>query len=369
MKKGKILHVGYNSMKKAGVQTVIMEITKNLYNYYDFDVLVFSNLPGELDNEFTKYGKIHRINCYYKNRIVNCLAYVIRPFKQFFQSYKLLKREKYDIVHIHNGFDSGPILIACYFAKIKRIVVHSHNSPSPEKRSIFSKVYRAFSQYLIHKIANVRIGCSEQANKYLFKDDYSFVVNNPVNLDAFNIDNHPKKTHKSLNIANVGRYSFQKNQMFLIDIFAEIMKLNKNSHLYLVGFGDNSDIINKAKQKNILEYIDFLPANTDIPKLFEKIDAFVFPSRHEGLGIALIEAQAMDICCICSDVVPKETNVGLCTYVNLAEDQCVWAKKIMEIVSEKADNRIKLDKDRIMQFDIKNIAQVYKEVVYNNEKN
>ena len=59
------------------------------------------------------------------------------------------------------------------------------------------------------------------------------------------------------------------------------------------------------------------------------MDVFVFTSVFEGLGMALIEAQASGLRCVCSDVVPKETKVtGLIQYLSLNESPVKWAEII-----------------------------------------
>ena len=41
------------------------------------------------------------------------------------------------------------------------------------------------------------------------------------------------------------------------------------------------------------------------------LDVFIFPSKYEGLGIVLIEAQAAGIPCVVSNKIPNEADLGL----------------------------------------------------------
>ncbi|MFO0889776.1 MAG: glycosyltransferase [Isosphaeraceae bacterium] len=57
--------------------------------------------------------------------------------------------------------------------------------------------------------------------------------------------------------------------------------------------------------------VSFLGARSDVPRLMlGAMDAFVFPSRYEGLGLVLIEAQAAGLPVVISDVIPQQAIVS-----------------------------------------------------------
>ena len=47
-----------------------------------------------------------------------------------------------------------------------------------------------------------------------------------------------------------------------------------------------------------------LSNRADMPQIYKAMDVFLFPSRYEGLGIVLIEAQITGIHCVVSDRIP-----------------------------------------------------------------
>ena len=70
---------------------------------------------------------------------------------------------------------------------------------------------------------------------------------------------------------------------------------------------------------------------SDIAGILQAFDAFVFPSLFEGLGLAIIEAQAAGLPCVASTAVPQETNVTpYISYLDLDSDTAVWVDKIAE---------------------------------------
>lgn len=70
----------------------------------------------------------------------------------------------------------------------------------------------------------------------------------------------------------------------------------------------------------------------DVSDIVQAFDVFVFPSTYEGLGLAVIEAQASGLECIVSDRVPIETKVtDNIKYLSLDESPVIWADAILNL--------------------------------------
>ena len=90
---------------------------------------------------------------------------------------------------------------------------------------------------------------------------------------------------------------------------------------------------------NLQDKVTFTGARLDVDKLVQAMDIFVFPSRFEGLGIVLIEAQAAGLKCITSkEKVPYEVNItDNVKFVELAENPEEWAESIRKIEEEHVE--------------------------------
>jgi glycosyltransferase involved in cell wall biosynthesis len=97
----------------------------------------------------------------------------------------------------------------------------------------------------------------------------------------------------------VGRVTREKNIPFLLDVWKENYKNDKNSHLILVGVGEFFYKKEEYRAFNIL----FLghKEGIELEELYKNSDFFIFPSNSDTLGQVVIEAMACGICSIIGD--------------------------------------------------------------------
>ena len=134
-------------------------------------------------------------------------------------------------------------------------------------------------------------------------------------------------------IGHVGRFESPKNHHFLVQVAAEVMRQKPKTYLMLVGEGAlRADIEQQVKALGISDRVIFTGALPNIPAiLLGCFDAFIFPSIHEGLGVALVEAQAAGLPCLTSDVVPIEADVvpNLVQRLSLKQSSLEWANTLL----------------------------------------
>ena len=111
-------------------------------------------------------------------------------------------------------------------------------------------------------------------------------------------------------VGHVGRFTTQKNHSELIDVFMCLKESHVDSYLMLIGCGELENAIKeKVKHLGLEDSVIFCGVRKDVSKYFCAMDAFVFPSIWEGLGIVAIEAQAAGLETYLSKEVPKEVEV------------------------------------------------------------
>lgn len=322
----RVLHV-FNIMGNGGIEHFVMDRYRMIdRTKVQFDFLITSSEPGFFDKEINKLGgKVYHTHSLTKN-----------PLRTFLAIKKIVKANGYSIVHRHTGNAIGYFdLRAARCGGAKHLIIHSHNN-NAERRMIhrFAKIFLSFNC--------IRFSCSEAAGRWLFGNKDFRVIKNAIDVEKYRFSLESRKKirkqyglNDSFVVGHVGRIDNQKNHSFLIDIFYEVQKRVPDSKLVCVGDGDEhlrKDIAEKVNSLGLTEKVIFTGSINNVNEVLNAFDVFCLPSKYEGLGISLIEAQTNGLHCITSkDRVPSETDVtGLLEYISLEKEAEAWAAAIIK---------------------------------------
>ena len=300
-KKPKVLHISYGGLGKGGVSTVIFSIVRPLFRDFDFGCVVF-NTVGEREGLFEEYGRLHRIPCYRKNGKRNLWENLTRSLRMFLGVYLICKKNGYDVVHAHNGEYEGICLRAAKLAGVPVRIAHSHNTPSPQKRSFLRRWIEAANRRRILRYATHKVGCSALACDSFYGGGEGRVIYNSVDLSQYSMEE--RRPHEGINFIHVGRFCYQKNQSYVLRVFAELRTRLSSLHLFLIGFGDEAaQLREEICALGLEDCVELIPGDkVAVRDYYAVSDYMIFPSRYEGFGIVLIEAQAMGVRCFCSEL-------------------------------------------------------------------
>ncbi|MFJ7756098.1 glycosyltransferase family 1 protein [Peribacillus muralis] len=355
----RILHVVVN-MNRGGAETLIMNLYRNMdRSKIQFDFL--TSKEGVFDAEIRKLGgKIHRIPYISE---VGHFAYK-KHLNQFFS-----ENHTYKIVHAHMDKMSGLVLQSAKKAGIAKRISHSHNTRS--EGGLASRIYKWYAGNLIMNNATNLVACSKQAARWLFKNNHADILKNGIECKLFSFSAETRNiVRKEWNIENdtfvlghVGRFAQQKNHRFLIDIFAEFVKENEKSMLVLVGEGPlKPEVLARVRALKLDNKVKFLGVRSDINRVLQALDVFVFPSLHEGLPVSLIEAQAAGLPCIVSEQVSKESDLGMNLLQFLTIDDCSsWSSQLKKAASIQPARTVIQDSLAKQGYSIRETANELKE--------
>lgn len=238
---------------------------------------------------------------------------------------QLLKERRYDTVHFNLFHGLG-----LYYVEIAQQegvpvrIAHSHNTALRKSRGRAAKM-------LVHKAASRKFtksatdlwACSRAAAEFLFCSEdlkrmgYRFVPNG-IELERFRFDARGRSEAReelgvgdAFLLGNVGRLCYQKNQDFLLDVFAAVVKRRPDSRLLLIGSGEDELLLKeKAERLKIAEKVIFYGVTKHVERLLWAMDAFILTSRFEGLPVTAVEAQSAGLPCLFSGSITDEVRLG-----------------------------------------------------------
>lgn len=326
----RVLHYGLDS-KLGGIETYLYKLYTNIdRNKYKFDFLVIGDEEPCWYKEFTDMGsEFYKVTPRSKN-----------PIKNKKEIIELFKKEKFDIVHCHLNTLSYITPAQIAIESNIPVIVHSRNAGAVKSK--ISNLMHKINSKVLDKDKIVKLAVSDLAGEWLFGKNQNYtVINNGLDTEKykFNIEsrnrirNDLKLKDNDLVIIHLGAMRQQKNHMFLLDIFNEFLKTNKNSKLLLVGDGNlKESVFNKAKELDILNNVVFAGNRNDIPDILCAGDIFLFPSFFEGFPNAVLEAQTSGLPCLISSSITKEVMINKnCYNMDLRDDVEKWCSKLKSI--------------------------------------
>lgn len=343
----RILHIGM-STNPGGVENFVMNVYRKLdRSKIQFDFLVDHDYPkiAYEDEIVSLGGKVYRE--YYRRKEV--LKPNRKSVKQFFKEHPEISG-----VHMHAN-TLNPMFRIIEIAKKCNIpirILHSHNSGYMTKVKTKDFLYEKYAKLKLKSTTHL-LACSEQAGQWMFgKEKYS-VLNNSIEIKKYVFDEKERKDiREQLDIKNddilvgtVTRLNYQKNPLFMAKIYAELVKLNNHYKLLIVGDGElKKELEEFFKKEEIRENVIFVGKVENVTKYLSAMDIFLFSSRFEGFGIALLEAQVSGLTCYASNVVPKEIKCSEnLNFLSLEENEEQWANTI---------HNSKLNEDRNIDLDL-----------------
>lgn len=347
MKPIRILQV-IGSLNNGGSQAMIMNIYENIdRSKVQFDFVI--DRPNDL-----AYGE--------RIEELGGKIFVIPQFtaKNIFAFYKawnyfFSNHSEYKIVH---GHVRSTAAIYLKIAKMYGLTTISHSHSTSSGNGLTALV-KNILQYPIRNTADYFFSCSRSAGEWLFgkrvcTQKNFFLLKNAIDAERFTFNKQTRvEKRKEYNvedkfvIGHVGRFTTPKNHEFLIEIFKDIYDKKDNVVLMLVGDGELREVITKkVKEVGLTDKVIFTGVRSDTQDLLQAMDLFIFPSLYEGLGIALIEAQASGLPCLISDTIPIEAVVTDDVKVlKLSEGPNEWAKQALEYTEFTRRNNSQKIKD------------------------
>lgn len=371
-------------MDRAGAETIMMNYLRNIdRDKIQIDFLINRQEKADYEEEIEQLG----------SRVYHmCPLYPLK-FGRYKKEFKAFLREhpEYKIIHSHLEERSYFALKIAKQTGVPIRIVHAHSVP---KRFDMKMPVRLYFRYKLKGVYTHRFACSEEPAKWLYgttqcvtleerrgnkskvepaTESPVIIMKNAIDTKKFAFDEQARqKIRKSLHIkedtlvvGHIGRFTYEKNHKFLIDIFHEVNKLNDNCRLLLIGGGKSkeevetkAEIVKKVRELGLENKVKFLGVRDDVNDLISAMDVLVMPSVSEGFPVTLMEAQAAGLRCIVSDVVTYQCNVTEeMQFMSLEQDAQEWANKVVSFCTLNLNAEEMNEKVKKAGFDIAENAE------------
>lgn len=290
--------------------------------------------------------------------------------------YRIMKDGQYDIVHSHELFHSGMVLLTAKLAGVKHRFVHAHNWSDDDgtgRRSMLRRMYNAVMRRWILRYGTDFCACSTLAGRFLYgerktREPGYHLIFNSVDTGKF-IDNYDKVESGDLcddgwtNVIQIGRFSPIKNQLFTAEIARELKRSGKKIRILCAGNNGGEyerQVRETIERYGVGEHMLLLGVRKDVDVLARKSAAFLLPSLYEGMPLVMIEAQAAGLPCVTADTYSREVDfgIGYVTWMQLAQPASEWAEAVEKAVEKgRADKRAVMDAVEKYGFDSKVFAE------------
>lgn len=199
----------------------------------------------------------------------------------------------------------------------------------------------------------------------------AIVIPNIVDVEAFGYEGKKRKT-KNFTFVSVARLSQEKRIPFLVEVFADFLKIFPKARLFIVGDGSEKKKINKiVSQCKIADSVSLagLRSRKEIKEIFDQSDCFVLPSSSETFGVAYIEALASGLPVIATRCGGPEDFVdesnGILVEVDNREELLQAMQKMIRTIEKYNPEEIsKAVIDRFSDVAVaKQIERVYAEII------
>jgi glycosyltransferase involved in cell wall biosynthesis len=358
VEKIKILHV-FASLDRGGAETMVMNYFRLLNKEkFQFNFLALNSKKNyDFEEEIKELGGLS-----FKIPKPNFLNFRILA-KEFD---RILKLTKPNIVHFHYISLSRLLFPICKKNKIP-IIVHAHNSKL--ELDLFYLI-RLSNLFYVRKRADYLLSCSTDSSKLFFGKyiGLSKILYNSIDYKKYSLDSNIRdqvrdklKIEGNFVIGNVGRFFDQKNHIFLLEIFIEILKIKPNSKLILIGDGPlKKKILSFILKNGLKNNVILLGKVNNVSHYLNAFDVFLMPSKYEGLPLSIIEAQVNNLPVFLSDNITREviisTNIH---FISLKNDHTYWAFQIVKNSNNRLIYSLNLDRKFDTVLNIRALEKIY----------
>ena len=228
---------------------------------------------------------------------------------------KILRQERIDILHTHRYKENILGGVAAKISGVKHLIctVHGMSEPFSGFRRLKASAYGFLNDLVLRLLMDSVVTVSHDIRRKLsrrLKPAKLVTIHNGIDLDRLCAGRDPRQVRDALGIGaddpvigSVGRLTPVKGYPALLRACRLLRERRPNLRLVLVGDGPERKPLERvADQLGIREQVVFCGFHPQPAEIVAALDVFVLSSLHEGISMSLLEALALGVSVVVTDV-------------------------------------------------------------------
>lgn len=284
----------------------------------------------------------------------------------------LMKQNGYAFCHCHSPIGGVVARIAGHRTRTKVIYTahgfHFYQGAPVMNWLVYYPVEKVLSRWT-DVLITINHEDYARAKKKFYAGKTYYLPGIGINLERFHVGDaqtiQQKRQELGLQpedvfLLSVGELSDRKNHVVVIEAMKQLVQRHSQLRYFICGQGEKKQELQQLIRKYHLEdHVKLLGFRTDVAELCQAADVFVFPSKQEGLPVALMEAMACGVPVVCSRI---RGNTDL-----IQEEKCLFepddeeqVKACIEWILKKNEKNVVYNK--LSKYDLVNVIKEYGEI-------
>ena len=290
------------SLDRGGLERMVLELVKYQHRQGHRCQVVCLYSPGSLAHELDELGIAVKVCGKQRGLDMKALA----------RARRMVSAHATEVLHTHNAVAHYQAVLATCGLPMQRVINTRHGMGVNRRSRRREWLYRRALMRTDTVATVCEAARSDAVRRGIIPSSKACVVPNGIRVDAF--DTASPSTHgrvaRLLNlpehtriIGTVGRLNWTKDQLSLIRAFKHVHEQQPDTALVLIGDGElRAALQQSAIDEGVADSVHFFGDRNDVREWLQGMDLFVLSSLSEGYSMALLEASAVALPIVATDV-------------------------------------------------------------------
>lgn len=294
---------------------------------------------------------------------------VIANEKAYQQLKELMRMEQFDGIHCHTPMAGALARLAANATGTKPVLYTAHGFHFYKGCPLKNKLIYQTAETFLARYTDAQITINREdfaaAQKFPLRGKAYYVPGIGVDvkkISSVQVDRATKRAELGIPqdafvFITVGELIPRKNQELLIRAFSNANVTN--AQLLICGSGrEKEHLEQRMHELKIADKVHLLGFRQDIYELLKCSDAFVFPSKQEGLPVALMEAMAAGLPCIASRIRGNVDLLPDSRYLFEASDESTLCQLLKDAANGvQTEQECAQNREMLKRYDIENVSK------------